>query len=240
MLEVLTGRPPALQMPDGHIEYQFTNLQKASPEQVTDLLKRMLDRRAQWPADLAMEVGKFALLCIHPQERQRPIFVNIVKQLRLWTQRFITRRLSAAGEGDGSHSSTAQGRGAPPQQTAAATQQAEQQAQQLRLARQQVAEKEHQQQQLFEKTRREREEAMRREREHEQIIEQQKQRLREREAALALQEQEQALRLEQQQRWLLEQQEQQQLLLQQQLQAEFQQRETEQRRRADLTLQRAG
>merc|ERR1719262_107052 len=47
LLEMLTGRPPALQHPNGRIEYQFEHLNG-------DLrrLAQMLDKRGQWPVSM--------------------------------------------------------------------------------------------------------------------------------------------------------------------------------------------
>lgn len=79
LLEVLTGRPPALQHPSGRIEYQFDHLNGE--------LKRLLpmvDRRGKWPEPLAQRVGALALQCTCEHEVYRPSFVDIVKQLRTW------------------------------------------------------------------------------------------------------------------------------------------------------------
>mmetsp|Transcript_56075 Transcript_56075/g.179950 ORF Transcript_56075/g.179950 Transcript_56075/m.179950 type:complete len:539 (-) Transcript_56075:217-1833(-) len=79
LLEVLTGRPPALQHPSGRIEYQFDHLNG-------DLRKLlpMVDRRGKWPESLAQRVGGLALQCTCEHEAYRPSFVDIVKQLRAW------------------------------------------------------------------------------------------------------------------------------------------------------------
>ncbi|CAE7347985.1 PUB33, partial [Symbiodinium sp. CCMP2456] len=58
LLEVLTGRPPALQHPNGHIEYQFSHLNGDIPK-----LMAMVDPRGQWPPMLAEHVGRLALQC---------------------------------------------------------------------------------------------------------------------------------------------------------------------------------
>merc|ERR1719229_960260 len=44
LLEVLTGRPPALQHPSGKIEYQFEHINGDIRR-----LSQMVDRRGQWP-----------------------------------------------------------------------------------------------------------------------------------------------------------------------------------------------
>lgn len=79
LLEVLTGRPPALQHPNGKIEYQFDHLNG-------DLRKllAMVDRRGRWPQLMAEYVGHLALQCTCEQAKFRPSFVEIVTQLRKW------------------------------------------------------------------------------------------------------------------------------------------------------------
>lgn len=77
LLEVLTGRPPALQDPIGRIEYQFLHLQG----DLSSLLA-MLDPRALWPPRLADQLGRLALLCINVEEAARPRFAQIVSELR--------------------------------------------------------------------------------------------------------------------------------------------------------------
>lgn len=78
ILEILTGRPPALQHPSGKIAYQF--------EHVKDLadVVAMLDRRANFPIRLVERVGNLALSAIHKEEHRRPTFVQIVTDLRTW------------------------------------------------------------------------------------------------------------------------------------------------------------
>jgi serine/threonine protein kinase len=78
ILELLTGRPPALQHPTGRIEYQFEHVKS-----VKDVF-RMLDRRANFPVLMVEKVADLALKAIHPQEQCRPTFVQIVKLLREW------------------------------------------------------------------------------------------------------------------------------------------------------------
>lgn len=77
LLEVLTGRPPALQDPNGRIEYQFLHLQGDLPS-----LLAMLDRRAFWPPRLADQLGRLALLCTNGEEAARPRFAQLVSDLR--------------------------------------------------------------------------------------------------------------------------------------------------------------
>jgi len=79
LLEVLTGRPPALQHPNGRIEYQFEHLNGDIRR-----LAAMVDRRGQWPPVMIERVGGMALQCTCEQEAFRPTFVDIVKQLRAW------------------------------------------------------------------------------------------------------------------------------------------------------------
>jgi len=79
LLEVLTGRPPALQHASGRIDYQFEHLHG-------DLMRLfpMVDPRGQWPQIMIERVGGLALRCIHESEAARPNFVEIVTQLRAW------------------------------------------------------------------------------------------------------------------------------------------------------------
>jgi len=77
LLEVLTGRPPALQHPDGRIEYQFLHI-RGELSRVLDAL----DPRGQWPLMVANTVGSLALRCIHQLEAVRPAFAKIVTELR--------------------------------------------------------------------------------------------------------------------------------------------------------------
>ncbi|CAJ1419630.1 unnamed protein product [Effrenium voratum] len=79
LLEVLTGRPPALQHPNGKIEYQFEHLNGDMSK-----LGAMVDRRGRWPPAMAEHVGHLALQCTCEQAGYRPSFVDIVKQLRTW------------------------------------------------------------------------------------------------------------------------------------------------------------
>mmetsp|Transcript_18417 Transcript_18417/g.36119 ORF Transcript_18417/g.36119 Transcript_18417/m.36119 type:complete len:582 (+) Transcript_18417:75-1820(+) len=77
LLEVLTGRPPALQHLDGRIEYQFTHI-RGEVSRVLDTL----DPQGQWPQMAATILGLLALRCIHHLEAVRPAFAKIVTELR--------------------------------------------------------------------------------------------------------------------------------------------------------------
>lgn len=79
LLEVLTGRPPALQHPNGMIEYQFDHLNGEIRK-----LTAMVDRRGRWPPAMAECVGHLALQCTCEQASFRPSFVEIVTRLRKW------------------------------------------------------------------------------------------------------------------------------------------------------------
>merc|ERR1712008_465505 len=78
-LEVLTGRPPALQHPNGHIEYQFDRINGELRR-----LQPMIDLRAKWPPVMVDKLGGLALQCTCENESYRPNFVEIVTQLRNW------------------------------------------------------------------------------------------------------------------------------------------------------------
>lgn len=91
LLEVLTGRPPALQHPSGRIEYQFEHLNGELRK-----LFAMVDRRGQWPEIMIQRVGQLALQCTCAEEAFRPTFVEIVTQLRAWLR---DETLTQAGSG---------------------------------------------------------------------------------------------------------------------------------------------
>ncbi|CAK0805497.1 unnamed protein product, partial [Prorocentrum cordatum] len=63
LLETLTRRPPALQHANGRIEYQFSHLDGELAN-----VRAMVDKRGEWPPQLADEVGSLALRCTHKQE----------------------------------------------------------------------------------------------------------------------------------------------------------------------------
>jgi len=76
LLEVLTGRPPAIQNPvNGQIQYVYINATQQS-------VMRMLQLQARWPIELASRLVKLALVCIDKVESNRPIFVHLVARLR--------------------------------------------------------------------------------------------------------------------------------------------------------------
>jgi len=77
LLEILTGRPPALQHADGRLEYQFLHI-RGELSRVIDTL----DPQGQWPHMAASTVGGLALRCINQLEAVRPSFAKIVMELR--------------------------------------------------------------------------------------------------------------------------------------------------------------
>mmetsp|Transcript_43727 Transcript_43727/g.103268 ORF Transcript_43727/g.103268 Transcript_43727/m.103268 type:complete len:538 (+) Transcript_43727:120-1733(+) len=77
LLEVLTGRPPAVQLSTGSIQYQFSHLRG----ELSRLL-RILDARAHWPTAVVEALSQIAFTCIHDEEALRPSFAKIVGQLR--------------------------------------------------------------------------------------------------------------------------------------------------------------
>jgi len=60
LLEVITGRPPALQHPSGRIEYQFEHLNGDIRQ-----LNKMVDRRGQWPPQVVERVLSPSLLAFN-------------------------------------------------------------------------------------------------------------------------------------------------------------------------------
>jgi len=97
LLEVLTGRPPALQHPSGAVVMQFDHV-RGDLRQV----KAMLDSRARWPSGVVEQVGNLALRCIHEADHYRPIFVDVVSQLRkvLQDERLHGQSSSSAARGN--------------------------------------------------------------------------------------------------------------------------------------------
>ena len=78
LLEVLTGKPPAIQHPvTGQVQYVYTHL-RGDPRAVM----AMVQWRAGWPPEMAQRVAKLALACIDKSESNRPVFVDIVARLR--------------------------------------------------------------------------------------------------------------------------------------------------------------
>lgn len=78
LLEVLTGRPPAIQHPvTGQIQYVYAHLNG----DVRSALS-MVQARAGWPPDLAQRMARLALACIDKNEANRPVFVHVVARLR--------------------------------------------------------------------------------------------------------------------------------------------------------------
>merc|ERR1719247_1468148 len=69
LLELLTGRPPALQHVSGRIEYQFAHIAGELSK-----VQTMLDPRARWPISLAVGLGQLAIRCVHSQDDLRPSF----------------------------------------------------------------------------------------------------------------------------------------------------------------------
>lgn len=79
MLEMLTGRPPALQHPNGSIEMTFEHI-RGDMSRVLP----MVDSRGKWPNSLVDKVCRMSLCCICDKEEKRPSFVDLVTQLRAW------------------------------------------------------------------------------------------------------------------------------------------------------------
>jgi len=77
LLEMLTRRPPAVQLPTGRIQYQFHHLKG----ELSRLLP-LVDTRAHWPAELVEELASLAFACVHDEEALRPAFSKIVMSLR--------------------------------------------------------------------------------------------------------------------------------------------------------------
>lgn len=79
MLELMTGRPPALQHPSGRIQFQFEHLRSNLRN-----LMPMVDARAKWPPLMVEKFGTLALQCIHDQDKTRPTFRDVLSNLRAW------------------------------------------------------------------------------------------------------------------------------------------------------------
>lgn len=89
LLEVITGRPPALQHPNGRIEYQFGHIGGDLKR-----LQAMVDQRGQWAPAMVDRVGGLALKCTCENEAYRPNFVQIVTQLRQWLREDVSQQMS--------------------------------------------------------------------------------------------------------------------------------------------------
>ena len=86
LLEVLTGRPPAVQHPvTGQIQYVYSHL----AGDIRGVLA-MLQTRAGWPPDLAQRMARLAVACIDKAESNRPVFVHVVARLRDLVSRWST------------------------------------------------------------------------------------------------------------------------------------------------------
>jgi len=79
MLELMTGRPPALQHPSGRIQFQFEHLRGKLGNLVP-----MVDARAKWPPMMVERFGTLALRCISDQDSTRPNFRDVLSSLRAW------------------------------------------------------------------------------------------------------------------------------------------------------------
>jgi serine/threonine protein kinase len=78
MLELLTGKPPAMVNPNTQaVEYIYESV-KGSVEGVM----RMRQLSAAWPVDISKFWAQLALACIQDSEAHRPAFVEIVGKLR--------------------------------------------------------------------------------------------------------------------------------------------------------------
>lgn len=86
LLEVLTGRPPALQAPNGTVQYTY--------QQVSDWRSVMplVQWRAGWSPEMAQRVARLAVACIDKAERNRPKFVDIVARLRDLVNRALAQQ----------------------------------------------------------------------------------------------------------------------------------------------------
>eukprot|EP00929_Paragymnodinium_shiwhaense_P115032 TRINITY_DN83627_c0_g1_i1.p1 TRINITY_DN83627_c0_g1~~TRINITY_DN83627_c0_g1_i1.p1 ORF type:complete len:746 (-),score=158.28 TRINITY_DN83627_c0_g1_i1:95-2332(-) len=77
VMELLTGRPPALQHVDGRIELQFSHI----CGDVSRVLP-MVDRRIAWPASIVDFLARLSLRCSDDVEQHRPTFAEVVAKLR--------------------------------------------------------------------------------------------------------------------------------------------------------------
>jgi serine/threonine protein kinase len=77
VLESLTGKPPAVQGPNGQVQYVYSHLMGD-----VRTVMSMIQWRAGWPPELAQRMAKLALACIDKAEARRPVFVDLVARLR--------------------------------------------------------------------------------------------------------------------------------------------------------------
>jgi serine/threonine protein kinase len=87
LLEVLTGKPPAIQGPSGQVQYVYGHLRG----DYRGVLP-MVDWRAGWPPEMAQRIARLAVACIEKTESKRPVFVDIVARLRDLVNRTFTAR----------------------------------------------------------------------------------------------------------------------------------------------------
>lgn len=78
LLELLCGKPPALQHSDGRIVYTYEHIKGS-----VDRVLLMVDSRGSWPSEVAKQLATLAVSCIDPSAESRPRTVEVVKGLRL-------------------------------------------------------------------------------------------------------------------------------------------------------------
>jgi serine/threonine protein kinase len=87
ILEFLTGQPPA--MNHHHFPGQTVHLVESLGCNMNALLS-ILDKRANWPEDLAVELGHIFFECCDRNVQKRPKFISVVKRLKGLSDRFTT------------------------------------------------------------------------------------------------------------------------------------------------------
>lgn len=82
LMELLTGRPPAIATPDGD-GFQFL-LAEVRPDLggAEDRILSLLDPRAEWPEDIAERLADISLQAIHDVPIRRPHFIELVALLQ--------------------------------------------------------------------------------------------------------------------------------------------------------------
>eukprot|EP00930_Biecheleria_cincta_P049998 TRINITY_DN3518_c1_g1_i1.p1 TRINITY_DN3518_c1_g1~~TRINITY_DN3518_c1_g1_i1.p1 ORF type:complete len:503 (+),score=98.11 TRINITY_DN3518_c1_g1_i1:146-1654(+) len=81
LLEILTGRPPAIIKPDGSYRWLAHELLPYSDGAKQRILGA-LDPRAGWPRTTATTLINLTLLCIHEDSDQRPSFLDLAALLK--------------------------------------------------------------------------------------------------------------------------------------------------------------
>lgn len=82
LLEVLTGRPPAVPSVDGTCFVYLRDQLRLSQDQAKERVLGCLDHRVTWPRIIPAALTTLGLLCIHEEVERRPSFIELVNLLQ--------------------------------------------------------------------------------------------------------------------------------------------------------------